>query len=248
MLIIFDWLYIALGIIVIPGILFGIYASAKVNSAYQRAKEMHNAKGVKSQDMCRRVLDAAGLNHVQITRVSGRLTDHYNTKTKTIAISESNWDSTSVAALGVVAHEIGHALQHKEKYFPLKIQQTTGVISRILHRWFFIFLIAMILIDVMMIWQGVSSTPWFAIGILGVYGVSTLFTILTLPVEYNATRRTEKVLVTTGLLTDDEYDEARRVLNAAALTYVAAAVISFLQFLRILIWVLMITGKVGRRR
>lgn len=242
-MIFYDWLYIVLGLIILPGIIFGAYAQAKVSSTYSEARKIFAQKGVVSQNMARQVLDSAGLNNVQVVQIAGELTDNYNPKTKTISISSSNWNNASVASLGVVAHEIGHALQDAKNYKPLKAQMVLGKFSNFVGRAFLWIFIASIIFDVMFFYLEVYTSFYLVYFAFGLYGLSFLFSLLTLPVEFNASARTQEILLKTNLLTEEEFAQAKKVLNAAALTYVAAAVISFLQLLRFVLYFVIRTRK-----
>lgn len=216
-----DWTYI----LIFPGLLLGLWAQHKVKSTYEKYSRVgtrlnHPASAVVS-DLLRR----NGNHVVRIDRVSGSLTDNYNPSTETLNLSDGVYNSSSVAALGVAAHEAGHAMQKMEGYAPLKMRTAivpaVNVCSSLSTPLFFLGLI--------MAWE-----PLTTIGIL-LFAASTLFALVTLPVEFNASRRAVDMLTSGGYVTGDEVNGVRKVLNAAALTYVAAAVTSLMSLLRLVL-------------
>lgn len=241
-MIIFDFLYIALGIIVVPGLILGIIAQRKVNNAYKKYSKLFAVKNIPASDMARQILQAAKIDDVEVVRVKGHLTDHYNSKTKKLALSDDVYDSSSIAALGIAAHELGHVLQHKEKYKLMGLRKLFGVVSN-LGNWLLI--PSIILGLIFSVLPVGTTTVGFIIIIVGLalFGTSILFSLVTLPIEIDASRRTRQLLVETDLLSEDEFEGVKKVLKAAALTYVAALVNSILNFLRILLYVLIIFGK-----
>lgn len=222
-------LYYLLGIILIPGIIFAGYAQAKVNSSFKKYKNVTYSATKPVHEKARFFLDAMGIYDVKITRTSGFLTDHYNPKTDTIALSDEVYNSTSVASLGIACHEIGHVLQHKKGYKPLKLRN---------------FLVPIINISSYLMWPLVilglilEFTQYFSTGniliIIGIciFGLSVIFSAITIPIEKDASKRAYKMLVETGELTQEEGQGVKEVLDAAALTYVASLVVSILSFLR----------------
>ena len=221
--------YYLLGIILLPGIIFAISAQSKVNTTFNKYKEVNYSATKTVSQKARFFLDALGLTDINIKRTSGFLTDHYNPKTKTVSLSDEVYDSTSVASLGVACHEIGHVLQHKQGYPLLKLRT---------------WLIPIINIGSFLMWPLVilglllEFTQYFYAGqaliIIGVviFGLSVLFSAITLPIEKDASKRAYKMLVETGELTEEEGKGVKAVLDAAALTYVASLLISILSFIR----------------
>lgn len=242
-------LYSVLSIIVLPAIIFGIYAQAKVNKAYNNAMTMPNSKNITASTFARQVLNAAGLENVKVVEVAGKLNDHYDPKNKVVAISSGNYNSTSLAALGITAHEIGHALQDKTGYKPLKIRHFFVNITNFFSKALFplLLLSAVISFFLAFFWgfgynfNSLSYIPLFIV--IGLYGLSCLLSLVTLFVEYNASARTEELLVDTDLLNEDEYYEVKKVLKAAALTYVAAFVTNLLELLRLVLLFLTIRNR-----
>ncbi len=212
-------------ILIIPTLLFSLWAQSRVNSTFRQYSGFHNLRGLTGADAARRILDAHGLQNVQIQHIAGNLTDHYDPRTQVVSLSESVYGSTSVAAIGVAAHECGHAVQHAEAYGPLKLRsaiipitQIGSGISPIL-----------IMLGVLFSWQ-----PLIEVGII-LFATVALFQLVTLPVEYNASSRALATLSGAAMLTQDETAGAARVLDAAALTYVAALVATLAQLLRLVL-------------
>lgn len=239
---IFDWTFI----IIIPAILFALYAQSNVNSTYKKYSQISNRKGLTAREVARQILDENGLYEVQIEHISGNLTDHYDPRANVIRLSDSVDNSTSVAAIGVAAHEVGHAIQHAENYTPVKIRSALVPITNFGSR------ISMILILIGLALVGVTESGdlGFSIAIIGLlaYCLVAVFQIVTLPVEFNASSRALKTLGDRGILYADEVPSARKVLTAAALTYVAALVSTLSTILRLLIIILNASGRNNRRR
>lgn len=220
--------------LVIIGMVFCLLASAKVKSTYAKYSYVKNLAGLTGREAAERVLRQAGIFDVRIERVSGHLTDHYDPRSKVLRLSDATYNSTSVAAVGVAAHECGHAIQHAANYAPLKFRGALVPAAN------FGATIAWPLIIFGLFIGGNSSALLINIGIIA-FSLSVLFQLVTLPVEFNASGRAVRILGSTGMLNQDELGAAKKVLGAAALTYVAGAASAILQLLRILI----LTG--GRR-
>src|SRR5580765_3311948 len=201
--------------LVIPGLLIGFYAQIKLSSTYNRYVRVPTSRGLTGAEAARSILDAAGLYNVPVGEVAGHLTDHYDPVKRELFLSSENYHGNSLAAVGVAAHESGHALQHKAAYAPLHIRMAMVPITRIATvAWQGIFLL------------GFLFNAWgrfFGIAI-AIFLVLTVFQLITLPVEYDASRRAKARLVELGLIGGDEAKGVSRVLNATALTYVAAMV------------------------
>lgn len=221
-------------ILVLIGVIICAIASAKVNSTYARYDQVRNHAGITGAMAAEQILRMEGIYDVQVMRVRGRLTDHYDPVNRVLRLSDSTYGSTSVAALGVAAHECGHAIQHARHYVPLTLR---GALVPIVN---FGSGISWPLIIMGFFFSGQMSSLFINLGIL-MFSLAVLFQIVTLPVEFNASSRALKILKNSGMLYESEVREARSVLTAAALTYVASAASAILQFLRILI----LTG--GRR-
>ena len=221
-------------ILVLIGAVLCIVASRKVNSTYQKYSRVRARRGMTGAEAASRILQMSGINDVQIQHVSGELTDHYDPSKKVLRLSDTVYDSQSVAAIGVAAHECGHALQHKEGYFPLKFRSALVPAANIGSK---LGLPLVILGLVLGVGFDLPGGGYFSLAQIGiwVFSLAVLFQVVTLPVEFNASGRALKMLGSYGIMTDDEVDDCKRVLGAAALTYVAAAASSILQLLRLII-------------
>lgn len=219
--------------LVLPAVIFALWAQFNVKSTFSKYSKIASRSGMTGFDSARRILDANGLRDVRIAHVAGDLTDHYNPTDNTIYLSDSVYASNSAAAIGVAAHEAGHAVQHATGYTPIKIRSAIIPVTNIGSN------LAMPLI----ILGIVLSFPTLAYIGVAAFGLSTLFQLVTLPVEFDASGRALKALE--GTLDGDDLSSARKVLRAAALTYVAALAVSLVNLLRLLI---MVAGNDRRRR
>lgn len=226
----FDYSFL----ILIPALIFGAYAQYKVKSTFTKYSNVNNSRGVTAAEVARMILDDNGLQHVAIAHISGDLTDNFNPKTNVVSLSDSVYSSTSVASIGVAAHECGHAIQHAQGYLPVKIRTALVPVTN------FGSSAGMIILLVGLLF---ASYNLAMLGIL-LYSLMAVFQLVTLPVEYNASNRALKTLENDGILYDDEVPAARKVLSAAALTYVAALVSTVATILRYLI----IVSNSRRRR
>lgn len=222
-------------ILVVIGAVICMIASARVKGTFNKYSQLRSMSGMNGAQVAQRVLQAAGIYDVQVRHVSGSLTDHYDPRTKTVNLSDPVYNATSVAALGVAAHECGHAIQHAKSYAPLSIRSALVPIAN------FGSMLAWPVILIGLFFNTRSSGLIIDIGIL-LFSAAVLFQLVTLPVEFDASRRALVMLRTQGILADDELRYTRRVLKSAALTYVASAAAAILQLLRIIF----ITN--GRRR
>lgn len=220
-------------ILVIIGAVLCMAASAKVNSTYKKYAKVRSRSGMTGAQAAQRILQLSGIHDVQVQHIAGNLTDHYDPTHKVLRLSDSVYGSPSVAAIGVAAHECGHALQHKEGYAPLKIRSILVPAANIGSK---LGLPLVILGIILGIGFRLPGGGYFSLAQIGVwvFAFAVLFQIVTLPVEFNASGRALKMLGNYGMLGSDEVSGCRRVLSAAALTYVAAAASSILQLLRLL--------------
>ena len=225
-----DWTIL----VMIPALIFSLWAQFKVNSTFNRYAKVRNRRGLTGADVARRVLDANGLHHVTIEHVRGRLTDHYDPRANVIRLSDAVYASTGIAALGVAAHEAGHAVQHAVGYAPIKLRTAIIPLTR------FGSFMAMPLFIIGMLFSGASylgndiGSIFMMTGIL-FFSFSTLFQLVTLPTEFNASTRAMKALDNGGILASDELPAARATLSAAAMTYVAALATSLASLLRLIL-------------
>lgn len=233
-----DYLYL---ILVLPAVIFSLWASIRVNTTFKKYSKIRSMRGITGAEAARRVLDANGLQHIRIEQIPGDLTDHYDPRSDVIRLSESVYGNTSVAAVGVACHEAGHAVQHAENYAPVKIRAAIIPVTNIGSR------LAIPLIILGILLNSLASAPEFlVIAYIGVacYGLCTLFQLVTLPTEFDASRRALRCIESYGILGSEEIGGARRVLTAAAMTYVAALAVSLMQLLRLF---LMVSGNSRRR-
>lgn len=214
--------------LILIGVIISLVASSKLNATYQRYSSVRSVCGLTGAEAAKRLLNAQGIYDVTVRRVPGNLTDHYDPRTKTVNLSDAVYGSTSIAAIGVAAHECGHAMQDAGDYAPLRMRGALVPVANIGSQlsW------PLILMGILFGGSGVS--PLITIGIL-LFSLAVLFQLVTLPVEYDASHRAVRLLDSTGILAGQEVGQTRKVLNAAALTYVAAAAASVLQLLRLLI-------------
>ncbi len=221
-------------LILLPAIVFSLIAQLMVKSAFAKYSRVNNSRGLTGYDAARAILDGNGLSHVKIEHISGSLTDHYDPKTNVIRLSDTVYDSSSVAAVGVAAHEAGHAVQHATGYFPVKIRSAIIPITQIGSN-----------LSMPIVILGIILSMDFLItaGILLFCGV-VFFQAVTLPVEFNASGRAIRTLRESRFLDEDELRDAKKVLTAAAMTYVAAMVSALLSLVRLLA----IANRSSRRR
>ncbi len=215
-------------ILIILGIIITISAQIKLKSTFSKYSNINNKKGLTGKQAAEQILASNGLHNVSVRHVSGNLSDHYDPRNKTVNLSDATYNQTSVAALGVAAHECGHALQHHNNYAPLKLRTAFLPVANIGS------MAAVPLIILGMFFTGNTAAIIIEIGIIA-FLASIIFQILTLPVEFNASKQAVKILSNTGILNNSEITPVKSVLNAAALTYVAAVAASLLQLLRLLL-------------
>lgn len=217
-------------ILVVIGAIICMIASAKVKTIFNKYSQYRSYSGMNGAQVAQRVLEAAGIYDVTVRHVSGNLTDHYDPSTKTVNLSDPVYNSYSVAALGVAAHECGHAIQHAKNYAPLSLRSALVPVAN------FGSMLAWPLILIGLFINGRSSTLIIDLGIV-LFSAAVLFQLVTLPVEFDASRRALVMLRTQNILSDDELKNTRKVLKSAAFTYVASAAAAILQLLRIILLV-----------
>ena len=226
----FDSTYL----IVLPAVIFALIAQIMVKSTFNKYSKVKNEYGYTARDVARRILDNNGLYNINIEHISGSLTDHYDPSSNVIRLSDTVYNSTSVAAIGVAAHEVGHAIQHSQGYSPIKIRQAVIPITRIGSS----LSVPLVLIGLLF-----SALEWLIpVGIFLYTGV-VFFQAITLPVEFNASSRALKTLANNNILQPGEVKMSKKVLTAAAMTYVAAMFSALMSLLR-----LILIANRGRRR
>ena len=232
----FDWTYLVL---VLPCVILSLWASSNVNSTFQKYSQQYSIRRLTGAQAAQRVLSHNGVTGVRIERVSGNLTDHFDPRTNVIRLSDSVYDSTSTAAIGVACHEAGHAVQYAQHYGPIKLRAAIIPITNIGSK----LAMPLILIGLLL---AVAENVSFTFVYLGIacFGLSLVFQLVTLPVEFNASRRAMQAIESANLLTEEEQRGAKKTLKAAALTYVAATATALAQLLRLIL----IFGGNRRRR
>ncbi|MBE6682106.1 MAG: zinc metallopeptidase [Ruminococcaceae bacterium] len=220
------WTYV---VIVLPAVILAMWASANVNSTYKKYSKVISKSGYTANDVVRNILDAYGLHHVRIEHVSGDLTDHYDPKANVIRLSDTTDGSRSAAAIGVAAHEAGHAVQHAVGYGPIKLRMVIIPVCNIGST----LSMPLILLGIVL-----SYPPLCYLGILA-FATATFFQLVTLPVEFNASKRALAILENAGM-PDEDVNASKKVLTAAALTYVAALAVSLANLLRL---ILIVNGR-----
>lgn len=222
----FDYTYL----IILPAFIFALWASARVNTTFKKYSRLHCMSGYTGAMAARTVLDKNGLQHVRIEHIQGNLTDHFDPRDNVIRLSDSVYNSTSAAAIGVACHEAGHAVQHAENYLPIKIRQALVPITNVgsqIGIWLFF-------IGVLLTYFS-STFVFLAYVGIALFSFTALFQLVTLPTEFNASSRALKAINDTGILDPEAQKGAKKVLGAAALTYVAALAVSLSQILRLLV-------------
>ena len=223
----FDWTYVYL---VLPCLLLSLWASAHVNSTFKKYSAQHSRRGITGADAAARVLAANGVRGVRIEHISGDLNDHYDPRTNVIRLSDNVYGSTSTAAIGVACHEAGHAVQYAQGYAPIKLRAAVIPLTNFGSK------LAMPLIRIGLLFSSLGRLSNFFIYLgIACFGLSLVFQLVTLPVEFNASRRALDAIAQTGILSEDEQVGARKTLTAAALTYVAATAAALAQLLRLLV-------------
>ena len=220
----FDWTYL---VFIVPCVILSLFCQFKVQSNFSKYSQISNSRRMTGAQAAEYVLRHNGVTGVVIEHVSGSLTDHFDSRSNVIRLSDSVYSSMSVAAIGVAAHEAGHAVQHANGYIPNKIRSAILPIANIGSK------LSWILILIGLIFYAKIGTILLNIGII-LFSASVLFTVATLPVEFDASRRALRCFRETNLIVGEEYDGAKKVLQAAAMTYVASAVTSIMQLLRLI--------------
>ena len=223
----FDWTYLVL---VLPCVILSLWASSNVSSTFQKYSQQYSIRRLTGAQAAQRVLSHNGVTGVRIERVSGNLTDHFDPRTNVIRLSDSVYDSTSTAAIGVACHEAGHAVQYAQHYGPIKLRAAIIPITNIGSK----LAMPLILIGLLL---AVAENVSFTFVYLGIacFGLSLVFQLVTLPVEFNASRRAMQAIESANLLTEEEQRGAKKTLKAAALTYVAATATALAQLLRLIL-------------
>ena len=230
----FDWTYVVL---VLPFVILSLWASSNVNSTFQKYSKVYSIRRITGAEAAQRVLSANGVSGVRIERVGGNLTDHYDPRTNVIRLSDAVYSSTSTAAIGVACHEAGHAVQYAQNFAPIKLRAAVIPVTNIGSK------LAMPLILMGVVFSVFADLSFFLVYAgIACFGLSLVFQLITLPVEFDASRRAMQAISSVNILTEEEQRGAKKTLTAAAMTYVAATAVALMQLLRLI----MIFG--GRRR
>jgi len=224
-------------LIIVP-ILFGLWAQAKISLTFRRWGKVQSRSGLTGADVARRILAAAGIRDVEVVPVGGSLTDHYDPRTKKVALSEPVYSQSSVAALGIAAHEVGHAIQDARQYKPMYLRSAIVPVTAISSKLLTPLILAAIFLPALM--GSPTLSIYLVLGIIALYAVLAIFQLITLPVELNASHRAKVILTEMGITPQDEAAGVRQMLDAAALTYVAAFVTTLAS---LLFWVLKLLNR-----
>jgi len=222
----FDMTYV---ILVLPCLILAMLASSNVNNTFKKYSRQMSRRGITGAEAAQRVLNAHGIRNVQISRVSGNLTDHYDPKSNVIRLSDSVYNNTSTAAIGVACHEAGHAVQYAQHYAPIKLRAAIIPVTNLGSK----LAMPLILLGIVLNFLGEFSYTFVYLGI-ACFGLSFVFQLITLPVEFNASRRALQAIDDQEILTNDELTGAKKTLRAAAMTYVAATAVALAQLLRLI--------------
>lgn len=223
----FDWTYI---VFVLPCLILSLWASSSVKHTFQKYSKQHSTRRITGADAAARVLRNNGIHNVRIERVSGNLTDHFDPKSNVIRLSDGVYDSTSTAAIGVACHEAGHAVQYATHYAPIKLRSAIIPITNFGSK----LAMPLILLGIVLSFMGSISYTLVYLGIAS-FGLSLIFQLVTLPVEFNASRRAIVAIRDSGILSQQELVGAKKTLTAAAMTYLAATAVALAQLLRLIV-------------
>lgn len=224
----YGWYWDPTYFLVVIGAIICLLASAKVNTTFKRFNKVRSASGMTGAQAAERMLQMSGIYDVKVQHISGNLTDNYNPGNKTLNLSDSVYGSSSVAAIGVAAHECGHAIQHQKEYVPLKLRSAIVPVANIGST------LAWPLIIIGLLFNSTTGSMLITVGIWA-FSLAVLFQLVTLPVEFNASARAVNFLDSTGMLSHEELKGTKKVLKAAAFTYVASAAAAILQLLRLVL-------------
>lgn len=230
----FYYWYYLLGFLLLPGIIMSINAQVKVSRAFNENNQKTIRSGITANKLARYLLDGAGLYDVEITRCNGNLTDHYDPKKKVVSLSDTVYNNNSISALGVMAHEIGHVLQYRDNYGLIKLRTFLIPIINISNYFMWPLTILGIVLEFMAYTK--VGFVFICIGV-GIFALSTIFSLITLPIEKNASKRAYTLLVETNIMTEEEGKGVKEVLNAASQTYLAGLVTSILSLLRFVLFI-----------
>ncbi len=233
-------IYYILGFVMLPGIALGIFAQIKIISTYNEFNSVETKRGRVAKDVARLMLNGSGYYNTKIKEIPGELSDNYDPKNDVVSLSKGVANKSSISSIGVAAHEIGHVFQHKQNYVPVKIRSALVPVLNFSSYLMWPLIIIGLIFEIAFISSWSSALIYIG---LGIYALNTVFCLITLPVEINASKRAYKMLIATNEMTEEEAKSAKKVLNAAAWTYVAALITSILSLLRVLLFIMSIRGS-----
>ena len=236
-------MYFLFLLILLPFLALSAWASTRVHSTYAKYDSVINSSRMTGYDTAVRLLRKNGVHDITVNRIGGSLTDHYHPAKKQVNLSESTYGSPSIASVAVAAHEIGHVMQNQKRYLPYRFRNFLVPVANIGSRLALPLILIGILLDIFYYASPVPVGQYLMYAGIALYSLSTLFMLITLPVEFNASHRAKKMLVSEGILTNEELSGASKVLSAAAMTYVASLLVSLVYFLRFLLIVLTRTRR-----
>lgn len=238
----FIYLYYILGIIMLPGVIFAAIAQAKIYSAYHEYSEIQTKKQKPANEVAKEILNRNNLQEVSVGKIDGQLTDHYNPKTNSISLSEGVYNSTSIAGVSVALHEVGHAIQHAENYAPARLRLSLVPVLNVFSHLLWPLVIIGLIISFIAGFDNTIGQIFIGAGI-AFFALSAIFALITLPTELDASKRAKNELLASGNMDEEEIAGAKKVLDAAALTYVAALVVSILTLLRFVLTILILRNN-----
>lgn len=231
------YLYYILGIVLLPGVILGVWAQSKVYTTFNKYNRIETKHGKQAKDVARFMLDGGGCINTKIKPIKGELTDNYNPSTDTVSLSSSVYNQSTIGAVGVTAHEIGHVFQHKNNYGLVKLRSTLIPIMNVSNFLIWPLIIIGLICELSALFSGADILIYIGVAL---YALEIVFCLITLPIELNASKRAYNMLVATGEMDTEEAKGVKEVLNAAAWTYVAALVTSILSLLRLLLFLFVI--------
>ena len=238
----FFILYYVMGIIMIPGIIFASVAQAKIYSAYSNYSKIPTKKGERAKDVAERVLERNGLYEVSVQKISGNLTDNFNPKTQVVSLSEKVYDGVDIASISIALHEVGHAIQHAKGYAPAKMRLGLVPVINVFSQMLWPLVIIGLIISFFAGFNNIVGQIFIGLGV-AFFALSTIFALITLPTELDASKRAKEQIMELNQMDEEELEGAKKVLSAAAMTYVASLLVSILNLLRFVLTILILRNN-----